>query len=424
MGDYDGVERLFAKPDLETALRMQEAKAVEKINSLDAHYLLKVSESDLAQSLESEFRVEPLQLQRDAISAEGPREVEIVYSGSRAFEYGEDRVKLKGFELRVIVPFQGDPVLLLLRTPVFDFSHPRAKIVGHELHFEYRDVQIDPAAIKKDYEYALSRIEQYIQRGQDVVKAYNERIGSVITAAIKQRRAKLLQNMQAMDALGIPIRRRDMPATYAVPTVRRKPKIELPSIPAGPYTAEPTLATEDYEFILKVVQDMALVMERSPSAFVRMEEEHLRDHFLVQLNGHFEGAATGETFNAGGKTDILIRSENRNVFIAECKVWRGDKGFMGAIDQLLGYTSWRDTKTAILVFNRNTDMTRVLGKICDLVKGHPNYKRDLGRPNETQFRFILGQKDDPNREIILTVMVFAVPVDEPERDEPDAAQGV
>jgi hypothetical protein len=40
-----------------------------------------------------------------------------------------------------------------------------------------------------------------------------------------------------------------------------------------------------------------------------MREEDLRQHFLVQLNGQYEGQATGETFNFQGKTDILIRAE-------------------------------------------------------------------------------------------------------------------
>jgi len=45
------------------------------------------------------------------------------------------------------------------------------------------------------------------------------------------------------------------------------------------------------------------------------------------LNTHYEGGATGETFNAAGKTDILIRVEDRNVFIGECKWWSGAAGF-------------------------------------------------------------------------------------------------
>ncbi len=31
-----------------------------------------------------------------------------------------------------------------------------------------------------------------------------------------------------------------------------------------------------------------------------MTANTVRSHFLVQLNGHYEGQATGETFNSGG----------------------------------------------------------------------------------------------------------------------------
>jgi hypothetical protein len=56
--------------------------------------------------------------------------------------------------------------------------------------------------------------------------------------------------------------------------------------------------------------------------------------------------------SAQGKTDILIRIDGKNIFIAECKFWTGPKGFTETIDQLLGYLSWRDTKAAIVMFNR------------------------------------------------------------------------
>ena len=98
-------------------------------------------------------------------------------------------------------------------------------------------------------------------------------------------------------------------------------------------------------------------------------------HFLLFLNGHFQGKATGETFNYEGKTDILIRENDKNVFIAECKFWHGEKVFNETIDQLLGYTSWRDTKTAILIFNKNKDFTSVLKTIDAIAKRHPNFVR-------------------------------------------------
>jgi hypothetical protein len=166
---------------------------------------------------------------------------------------------------------------------------------------------------------------------------------------------------------------------------------------------------EEYEHILSVLRNMTLVLERSPAAFVTMDEEAIRQHFLVQLNGQYEGQATGETFNAAGKTDILIRSGERNVFIAECKFWGGASEFTKAIDQLLGYLTWRDTKTAIVLFNTNKNMSGVLAKVPEVVKAHPACRVQLDYTTEGSFRFRLARPDDPGRELLLTVLVFDVP---------------
>ncbi|MCQ1764707.1 hypothetical protein NOJ28_04110 [Neorhizobium galegae] len=81
---------------------------------------------------------------------------------------------------------------------------------------------------------------------------------------------------------------------------------------------EPILTGDDYEHILSVLENMVGVMEQSPGAFREIDEESLRTHFLVQLNGHFAGDATGETFNYEGKSDILIEVDGKNIFVGEC----------------------------------------------------------------------------------------------------------
>ncbi len=203
--------------------------------------------------------------------------------------------------------------------------------------------------------------------------------------------------------------RDDAPRTYAAPEVRRKIAPQLPAASSTPYTPEPALANADYTHILGVVESMAHVMERSPSAFTSMDEESLRSHFLVQLNGHYEGQATGETFNYEGKTDILIRANGKNIFIAECKFWKGAKQFLETIDQLLGYSSWRDTKVTIVVFNRNKDFTNVLKSIDEAAQSHSSFKRALGKRSESSFQYVFSHRDDANRELTLTVMAFDVP---------------
>ncbi len=79
------------------------------------------------------------------------------------------------------------------------------------------------------------------------------------------------------------------------------------------------------------------MIERNPKAIATLDEEANCTHFLLQLNSNYEGSAAGEIFNASGKTDIIIRVEDRNIFIAECKFWKGTKAFSEAIDQLLSY---------------------------------------------------------------------------------------
>jgi hypothetical protein len=46
----------------------------------------------------------------------------------------------------------------------------------------------------------------------------------------------------------------------------------------------------------------------------------------------------------------------------------------------------------------------------EVVSSHVNFKRQADYANETGFQFVLSQKNDPNRELIMTVLVFEVPV--------------
>jgi hypothetical protein len=187
--------------------------------------------------------------------------------------------------------------------------------------------------------------------------------------------------------------------------VRRKITTKVSST----FQPEATIEEEEYQNILGIIANMSFVMERSPSVFSAAHKETIRDHYLVQLNGQYEGSATGETFIGRGHTDILVRDGNANLFIAECKIWRGQKEFSEAIDQLLRYVTWRDTKTAIIVFNRNQETTPVVETIETTIKAHGNYKRDVKLENSTRLRAVFGRPGDPAREIIITVIIVPIP---------------
>jgi hypothetical protein len=114
-------------------------------------------------------------------------------------------------------------------------------------------------------------------------------------------------------------------------------------------------------------------------------------------------------FNRGGKTDILIRVEDANVFIGECKIWKGPKTIPDALDQLLGYLVWRDTKAALLLFIRQGEVSTIVKKAIAQIETHPNYKRRGRISTEERYDFVVHTKGDSAREINLALIPFLIP---------------
>jgi hypothetical protein len=339
----------------------------------------------------------------------GDARVHVGYDPGRDLHRG-DNAWVSGTQTVIAIAFEGDPALFQVQPGVFGLSAPRGEVVGDELRLTYTQSDQDEVALQREHSDTLQSINSYLMELRRSAEEFNRELESYVRQLIGQRKKKVLADARMVASLNLPIRERpDAPKTYVVPTNRRQVLISRPKAPSSKFQPEPALAMEVYEHILSVMQNMVTVMEQSPRAFDGMKEEHLRSHFLVQLNGHYEGGATGETFNYQGKTDILIKAEGRNVFIAECKFWKGEKQLLVAIDQLLSYLSWRDTKTAILVFNRQKNFTEVLASVRSAVPKHKHFKRDLGQRDESSFRYVFHQPDDPNRELLLTIMAFDIP---------------
>ncbi|RMF92142.1 MAG: hypothetical protein D6734_12940, partial [Candidatus Schekmanbacteria bacterium] len=383
----------------------------------DSNYILNVSEEDFCQYLVSKYSLKPPKIYEDKIYVYSKKEVDIDVSRDprRAIFDRNRQFYVKGVQIIIAVPFEGDGELFQYQPSTFTSNPPRGKVIGEEIHLIYEMVEHNAERLKQEYQRELNKIKRYLEWIKRDVESFNSSLEPFVRQFVSQRKKKLLNDIDLISSLGIPIKRRkDMPETYTIPSIRKKLKFERPKISKELFKPEPVLALEEYENILEMIYNMASVMERSPQTFSKLKEEEIRDHFLMMLNAHYEGQATGETFNYGGKTDILIRIEGKNVFIAECKFWRGEKKFIEAMDQLLGYTSWRDTKIAILLFNKNQDFSSVLNKINPTVKAHPCYKREWNLKsdklkNETIFSYIFHQPQDVNREIILTIMAFNVP---------------
>jgi hypothetical protein len=113
---------------------------------------------------------------------------------------------------------------------------------------------------------------------------------------------------------------------------------------------KPRTSNQIYEKILEIISLAGNDMERRVLSHKDRNEPELRDVLLASLNSHKDIFSSGESFNKRGKTDILVSSVNKTIFIAECKIWRGKKSLQEAIAQLLSYLTWRDNRVALIVF--------------------------------------------------------------------------
>lgn len=404
------METLFNKYDLTSSLDSQIKKVREHVNNLAEDYILGASEDDLVAYLTQEHSVDPIILGEPFIAESGEVDIDVSHDPLRRGPFPNQRVLVKGMRVHVKVPFTGDGNLFWFRPNHFTLSPPRGVVTKEFLEFFIRGERLTGENIKRNLDAALVEIRSYLGHIAAQCEAYNASLDGKIREMIKQRKERLLSNRHIVASIGLPIQTRAYaPRTYAVPNVQRKPAVKAPMVKEKAFVPEPALDEKEYEHVLSIIRSMVHVMERSPKAFAKMGEEDLRSHFLVQLNGQYQGRATGETFNYEGKTDILIREGDRNVFIAECKIWKGEAELRKAIDQILGYLHWRDTKAALLVFNRNRAFSEVLAKVVAAIQSHPNCKKLIRQLSETEWRFLFSSKDDANRELQLAVLLFDVP---------------
>ena len=130
----------------------------------------------------------------------------------------------------------------------------------------------------------------------------------------------------------------------------------------------------------------------------------------MNLEPRFElTSTTGETFNKAGKTDILMRYEKRNVFVAECKFWSGKKNHFDTVDQLLSYLTWRDSKAAIVYFVPTKEMTAPLKAIHDSTPEHPAFIAAKGKRDESWFHYDFHLPGDRGRLVHVAILCFHLP---------------
>jgi len=359
--------------------REQLEEMKNEISDLSSDELQNNSTDSLALIFAAKYTPSQIELQEPIKDDGGEVEKDVSHRQDLAI-FDRSTPTYKKFQrLKVRLPFNVDKEIFRCKPGSFDLSPPlydelnRSEVV---YYIDYTTKNRDPEEIREEIENELEDwledVEKYVGNLNDDIEQMQEKFRNEARSVIERRRDEVETKQQVMDELGVDT---GTSGNQGYVTPEKKRDIEIPSSSSDdPHEIMPDRTFLD---ILEIIDDLGINIERSAERLRDLDEESLRDIFLAGINSHYGGLATGESFNRSGKTDILLRHDNKNLFVAECKFWKGQSQYKDAIDQLLGNLTIRDTHASLLIFSRRNKYSQMADRVEEATKGHEQYETQL-----------------------------------------------
>jgi hypothetical protein len=414
-------KRLFMGPTPHQFTQAAEESASRMIRSFTEDQLRANSLEDLVQAVVDDKVPRPIVLDvehhqiANGIVPSAPQGDEGWGSAYRPAPSFPDRAVIEGL---LYVPYAGTRQAFDTRPNRMPVNLVEGSVTGREVILF---VVVDPDTPFRVVEQRL------LAQEQDLVQWVTE-VNRDIAALEQYIRGLAARQLQAR--LDVIKKRDDMAAAFSIPVRDVEPERAL-DVPVKPTAVvlkaarEPGASGEReyrldqriYERMIETITKFGHALERRPRSAGPLlhDEETIRDWLMFNLSTNYEAPDGGELFiggeveNGNGKTDILVRHQNKNVFIAECKFWPGPRKFDKAVDQLLGYTTWRDTKAAIILFITSKNATAAIDSAGGRLTAHTACKEAPvpAKPYERRdYRFT--SPDDNQRVISLALLPVVI----------------
>jgi hypothetical protein len=216
-------ELLFNKGDMYSVCEGQKQLLRDAIQKASEQELLDREESEIIRTFAKRFDLSVPQIIDDQIEqSQKPIQVDVSRDIRRHFLDTSRPHYIPGTQYTIHIPFEGEAVLFNVRPSSFSLSPPRGRVHDHELQFIYQTVPDTPSDIKSDYTRRLSEIKQYLGRLRTSAEQLDQELVQIATAGIQSRKKQFEATRNAMQDLGLPVRKDHSVAPVSTPGPQAK----------------------------------------------------------------------------------------------------------------------------------------------------------------------------------------------------------
>lgn len=258
---------------------------------------------------------------------------------------------------------------------------------------------------ENEYNECVKDLKNKISIMNKNVEDFNNSLVRVVKSYVKDKIEKdsNLDIFASAIGIGIESKNKDRDGNTKISILPKKVSVDLPE---KKIIDEYYIEDKNYNMILDTIKRHLECTEELPGPIIKLKDEELiRDTILWTLKENFI-IANGEVFRVNGKTDIHVDFNGKTAFIAECKVWHGAKLFSEAINQIYSYTTWRDCRISIIIFNlENKDFGALCNSLNETIKHHKSYTSTERYNGKNEWTCVFKNEYDSTKNLIIDIIV-------------------
>lgn len=401
---------IFGQQDASSSFSHYIQEMTDEINKKSNDYILNVDVEEWKEYFINKYDFLELTVFPEKVNVEFKRKGKV-----KREQFGRE-YDSETYIFELSVPYTGWSFLFMLKPSTCTIMHPRVNVPSTDagnVTAEFTLYEQNEQRFEYEKNHLLKAITVNVPNINSDLRKFKAEVARTFDTLYQRRKEKVLSENSFFEKLNININK-STDKIFKVPAVKKRvvPEPVVDKKSTKKYVETPAMDDGFYADILDVIYTFFKSVEKKPSTYKSKDEEGLRDYVLPTLETRYDNTSvTGETFNKGGKTDILIRyKDGSNLFVAECKYWKGEGVLFETINQLFDrYLTWRDSKVAIIFFVKNKEFSKVLKTLQESIPKHEYFVRENGSRGESSFSYIFHFPTDKGKLVYAEIMAFHFP---------------